>query len=137
VIEVSGKEAVVAFGSLLMRVPAVKLVNVGEEQLHEKVLIRKSNYGNIINDLNAKMANFNLSLDLRGQRAEEAIANLQKYIDEALLLGIRDVKILHGKGNGILREIIRDQLRAMPEVKKYSDEHIERGGSGITVVILK
>jgi DNA mismatch repair protein MutS2 len=137
VIEVSGKEAVVAFGSLTMRVQIEKLVNVGEEQLHEKILFRKSNYGNIINDLNAKMANFNLSLDLRGQRAEEAIANLQKYIDEALLLGVRDVKILHGKGNGILREIIRDQLRAMPEVKKYSDEHVERGGHGITVVILK
>jgi DNA mismatch repair protein MutS2 len=137
VIEVSGNEAIVGFGSLKMRLPVEKLVNVGEEELHQKVLMRKSNYGNILNDLNAKMANFKLSLDLRGQRAEEAVANLQKYIDEALLLGVRDVKILHGKGNGILREIIRDQLHAMPEVKKYSDEHVERGGSGITVVILK
>jgi len=137
VIEVLGKEAVVAFGSLKMRLPVEKLVNVGEEQLHEKVLIRKSNYGNIINDLNAKMANFSLSLDLRGQRADEAISNLQKYIDEALLLSAREVKILHGKGNGILREVIRDQLRATPEVKKYADEHVERGGSGITLVILR
>jgi len=137
VIEISGKEAVVAFGSLKMRVPIEKLVNVGEEQLHEKVLMRKRNYGNIINELNAKMTNFKLSLDLRGQRAEEAISNLQKYIDEALLLSAKEVKILHGKGNGILREIIRDQLHAMPEVKKYADEHVERGGSGITVVILK
>jgi DNA mismatch repair protein MutS2 len=83
------------------------------------------------------MANFKTSLDLRGQRAEEAISNLQKYIDEALLLSVRDVKILHGKGNGILREIIREHLGGMSEVKKYSDEHVERGGHGITVVILK
>ena len=137
VMEVLGKEAVVAFGSLKMRLPVEKLVNVGEEQLHEKVLIRKSNYGNIINDLNAKMASFSLTLDLRGQRADEAISNLQKYIDEALLLSAKEVKILHGKGNGILREIIRDQLRATPEVKKYSDEHVERGGSGITLVMLR
>lgn len=137
VLEVSGKDATVSFGSLKMRVKVDKLVNVGEEQLHQKALMRKSNYGNIINDLNAKMANFSLSLDLRGQRAEEAISNLQKYIDEALLLSVRDVKILHGKGNGILREIIREHLRGTPEVKKYSDEHVERGGHGVTVVILR
>ncbi len=137
VLEVSGNEAVVSFGSLKMRVPVERLVNVGEEELHQKVLMRKSNYGNIINDLNDKMANFKLSLDLRGQRADEAIPNLQKYIDEALLLSIKEVKILHGKGNGILREIIRDHLRAMQEVKKFMDEHIELGGHGITVVILK
>ena len=137
VLEVSGSEAVVSFGSLKMRVHVEKLVNVGEEELHQKVLMRRSNYGNIINDLNDKMANFKLSLDLRGQRADEATSNLQKYIDEALLLSIKEVKILHGKGNGILREIIREHLRAMQEVKKFMDEHIERGGHGITVVILK
>jgi DNA mismatch repair protein MutS2 len=83
------------------------------------------------------MQNFKLTLDLRGQRAEEAIPNLQKYIDEAILLSIKEVRILHGKGNGILRDIIRSQLRAIPEVKKFNDEHIEQGGHGITVVSLK
>lgn len=137
VIEITGNEAVVSFGSLTMRSPLDKLVNVGEEELHEKVLFRKSGYGNIINDLNDKLANFKLSLDLRGQRAEEASANLQKYIDEAILLRIKEVKILHGKGNGVLREIIREQLRGNSEVKKFSDEKLELGGHGITVVILK
>jgi len=137
VMEVSGKIAVVSFGNVKMRLPVEKLVNVGEEELHQKVLMRKSTYGNIINDLNAKMAHFKHTLDLRGQRADEAVANLRKYLDEALLLGIGEVKILHGKGNGILREIIREQLRGHSEVKKFKDEHIERGGSGITVVFLK
>jgi DNA mismatch repair protein MutS2 len=120
-----------------MKVPMAKLVNVGEEEYHEKVLFRKSSYGHIVNDLNAKMTNFKLSLDLRGQRAEEASAELQHYIDEALLLSIKEVKILHGKGNGILREVIRDQLRLNPEVKRYGDEKVEMGGTGITVVLLK
>lgn len=137
VVEIVGNEAVVSFGSLTMRSPVDKLVNVGEEELHEKVLFRKSGYGNIINDLNDKLANFKLSLDLRGQRAEEASANLQKYIDEAILLRIKEVKILHGKGNGVLREIIREQLRGNSEVKRFSDEKLELGGHGITVVILK
>jgi DNA mismatch repair protein MutS2 len=137
VIEIIGDDAVVSFGSVIMKTPLSKIVNVGEEELHQKVLIRRSNYGNIINEINAKMQNFKLTLDLRGQRAEEAIPNLQKYIDEAVLLSIKEVRILHGKGNGILRDIIRSQLRAIPEVKKFNDEHIEQGGHGITVVSLK
>jgi len=137
VIEITGNEAVVSFGSLTMRSPVDKLINVGEEELHEKVLFRKSGYGNIINDLNDKLANFKLSLDLRGQRAEEATVNLQKYIDDALLLSIKEVKILHGKGNGVLRELIREQLRGISEVKRFADEKLELGGHGITVVILK
>ncbi len=137
VIEIIGDDAVVSFGSVIMKTPLSKIVNVGEEELHQKVLIRRSNYGNIINEINAKMQNFKLTLDLRGQRAEEAIPNLQKYIDEAILLSIKEVRILHGKGNGILRDIIRSQLRAIPEIKKFNDEHIEQGGHGITVVSIK
>ncbi len=137
VIEIIGDDAVVSFGSVIMKTPLSKIVNVGDEELHQKVLIRKSNYGNIINEINAKMQNFKLTLDLRGQRAEEAMPNLEKYIDEAILLSIKEVRILHGKGNGILRDIIRTQLRAIPEVKKFNDEHLEQGGHGITVVSLK
>jgi DNA mismatch repair protein MutS2 len=137
VIEIIGDDAVVSFGSVIMKTPLSKIVNVGEEELHQKVLIRRSNYGNIINEINAKMQNFKLTLDLRGQRAEEAMPNLGKYIDEAILLSIKEVRILHGKGNGILRDIIRTQLRAIPEVKKFNDEHLEQGGHGITVVSLK
>jgi DNA mismatch repair protein MutS2 len=137
VIELSGGEAVVSFGSVVMKVPVAKLVNVGEEEYHEKVLFKKRSYGNILNDLNDKMANFKLSLDLRGQRAEEAATELRRYIDEAMLLSIKEVKILHGKGNGVLRDVIRDQLRLIPEVKRFGDEKIEMGGSGITIVILK
>jgi len=137
VVELSGKEALVSFGSVIMKIPVIKLVNVGEEEYHEKVLFRKRSYNHIVNDLNDKMTNFKLSLDLRGQRAEEASSEMQRYIDEAILLSIKEVKILHGKGNGILREVIRDQLRLNPEVKRFGDEKVEMGGTGITVVLLK
>ncbi|HPE85716.1 MAG TPA: Smr/MutS family protein, partial [Bacteroidales bacterium] len=73
----------------------------------------------------------------RGQRAEEALSTLEKYIDDALLLRIPEIKILHGKGNGILREAIRNFLKSMPEVQNYKDEDLERGGSGITAVRLR
>ena len=137
VIELAGGEAVVSFGSVMMRVPVAQLVNVGEEEYHQKVLMRRRSYGHIVDELNTKMTNFKLTLDLRGKRAEESIAELQKYLDDAMLLSIREVSILHGKGNGILRDIIREQLRGHPEVKQYHDEKVEMGGSGITVVILK
>jgi DNA mismatch repair protein MutS2 len=137
VVEISGQEALISFGSVIMKAPLKKLVNVGEEEYHQKVLIRRRSYNNIINELNEKMANFKLSMDLRGKRAEEAITLLRKYIDEAILLSIKEVKILHGKGNGILRDVIRDQLRNIPEVKNYKDEKPDFGGSGITIVILK
>jgi DNA mismatch repair protein MutS2 len=137
VIELAGGDAVVSFGSVMMRVPVVNLVNVGEEEYHQKVVMRRKSYGHIVDELNTKLTHFKLTLDLRGKRAEEAIAELQKYIDDAMLLSIKEVSILHGKGNGILRDIIREQLRGHQEVKQYHDEKVEMGGSGITIVILK
>ena len=88
-------------------------------------------------DINKKAANFNISIDLRGKRADEALAELQKYIDEAMLLSIKEVSILHGKGNGILRPIIREYLESIDEIKHYGDASLEQGGAGITRVTLE
>jgi DNA mismatch repair protein MutS2 len=137
VIEIAGNEAVVSFGSMMMRAPLSKLVNVGDEEYYQKVVIRRSNQQHIMNEINTRMANFNLKLDLRGKRADESAAELAKYIDEALLLSTKEVKIVHGKGDGILRKIVRETLSAIPQVVHFEDEHIERGGSGATIVRLK
>ena len=80
------------------------------------------------------MAHFKLSIDVRGKRADEALAEIQKYIDEAILLNIREVSILHGKGDGILRKVIRDYLKKTDEIEQFADEHVEKGGDGITLV---
>jgi len=77
---------------------------------------------------------FKPEIDIRGVRAEEAIMMVQNFIDDAILTQHKNLRILHGKGNGILREVIRQYLAAMDVVKSFGDEHIEMGGSGITTV---
>ena len=91
-------------------------------------------YQSFYDDLQLKLQQFELTLDLRGKRAEESHSLLQRYIDDAILLSIPEVRILHGKGNGILRQVTRDYLAGIKEVKKYADEALERGGAGVTVV---
>ena len=86
------------------------------------------------NDLHQKLTNFSLTLDLRGSRVDEALALLQRYIDDAVLLSIPEVQILHGKGNGVLRQVTRDYLRSQKEVQSAKDAPLEQGGSGITIV---
>ncbi len=78
-----------------------------------------------------------MQLDVRGKRGEEAVEMVRQYIDNAIVLNINEVKILHGKGFGILRNMIHDYLKSVSEVKQFKDEHVERGGQGITIVILK
>jgi DNA mismatch repair protein MutS2 len=91
-------------------------------------------YQSFYDDLQKKLSTFELTLDLRGKRAEETYSILQHYVDDAILLSIPEVRILHGKGNGVLRQVTRDYLASVKEVKRYSDESLERGGGGITVV---
>ncbi len=91
----------------------------------------------MVSDYNEKAAHFKLTLDVRGKSAEEAIVLVQKYLDDAYLLRIKEVNILHGKGEGILRKVIRDLLKELEEVDSFSDEHVERGGAGITCVRLR
>lgn len=102
-----------------------------------KAAHKKSGYSHITHDIHQKAANFDLSLDLRGKRADEALSLLQKYIDEAILLNMREISILHGKGFGILREVIREYLQSLDEIKQFGDAPLDMGGAGITKVVLK
>ena len=91
----------------------------------------------IADDLNEKASQFDLTLDLRGKRAEEALDATAKYLDEAKLLSIKNVELLHGKGNGILRHAIREFLSHQHDIEHFEDAPLEAGGSGITRVTLK
>ena len=75
-------------------------------------------------------------IDVRGQRAEEALRNVTELIDEAVMVEAKEVRILHGKGDGILRQIIREYLKTVDLIKSFGDEHIRLGGAGVTVVHL-
>jgi len=88
-------------------------------------------------DVMRKQSSFVTTLDIRGKRVEEVIPVLEQFIDDALLLGHSELKILHGKGEGVLRKVVRDHLKNVKQVVSLADEHVERGGQGITVVILK
>jgi DNA mismatch repair protein MutS2 len=127
--------ALVQFDSANVRVSPGMLRKANRSAIRsDKESIRQYAYNNIINDMNAKMENFRLTLDVRGKRAEEALTLVQRYVDEALLLNIAEVNILHGKGNGVLRDLIRQYLHGVNEVRSIADEELERGGNGITVV---
>ena len=80
--------------------------------------------------------NFHQDIDVRGMRGEEALQTVQDFLDDAYLMGVPRVRILHGKGNGILRQLIRQRLSHEPHVSHFQDEHVQFGGTGITVVDL-
>jgi DNA mismatch repair protein MutS2 len=82
------------------------------------------------------IAQFNPEIDVRGLRGEEALFEIEKYLDRALMMGFSNLKIIHGKGDGILRKLIRDYLRKYSQVTRMEDEHADRGGDGITYVYL-
>jgi DNA mismatch repair protein MutS2 len=137
VIDVIDDEAIIALNSIRFKTQLSRLEKVGKQLRTGSKISSGSSHRSVFNDLNDKLAKFNLQLDVRGKRGEEAIDLVTHYIDDAVLLNVREVRILHGKGFGILRTLIHDYLRTIPEVREFHDEHIERGGHGITVVILK
>ncbi len=85
----------------------------------------------------SKMMDFSPNLDLRGRRGEEVLPLIQTFIDEGYMLGVKNLRIVHGKGDGILREVTRNLLRSMSQVQKLEDEHADRGGAGVTLVTLR
>ena len=103
----------------------------------ENFVVQRNWQKGIAADLSEKAEHFDLTLDVRGKRAEEALDIVDKYLDEAKLLSIKEVSILHGKGNGILRQLIRQYLNTVPNVLSARDEHVQFGGAGITVVELE
>ena len=134
VLEISGNNLVVAFGQLrsIVKLDRVEVIS------HSEVKKTKENYttARINREINDRKLNFKPRIDVRGLRAEEGLQKIQEFIDEAIMVEARELHILHGKGNGILRELIRAYLKSEPAVKKFRDEHVQFGGSGITIVEL-
>jgi DNA mismatch repair protein MutS2 len=97
---------------------------------------KQSAFLSVIDELNEKRKTFKTQLDLRGERAEDALDKLSQFIDQARLLGEREISVLHGKGDGILKTIIRDYLKTNSEIKSFTSARIEFGGEGITMITL-
>ena len=138
VVELKGKKAVVESNSIRMTIPLSRLTGTKKTNFPvDKLSRQNSRFQSIYDDINEKRKTFNPTLDLRGQRADEALENLQHFLDDAQLLSEKELRILHGKGYGILKQIIRDYLQGNRDVRSYRSERLELGGDGITVVQLK
>jgi len=87
--------------------------------------------------ISRKRFSFKTQLDIRGMRGDEAMKAVAAYIDEAIMLGVNEVSILHGKGNGILRQLVRSYLKGIKEIESFADAHVEKGGAGITEIKFK
>lgn len=135
-IELSDKNAVVAFGQLITTLPVKNIEKVSNNEAKKIQREQKQPRSSFLSDLSERRLSFKPEIDIRGQRAEEAIANIQTFIDEAIMFEVGQLRILHGKGHGILKEMIRAYLKSEPMVASFQDEHVQFGGAGITVVQL-
>ena len=133
---IKGRKAQVAFGQILTMVEKEKLILVSNAEY--KKSIRPTQARTVLSvDISTRKLNFRDSVDVRGMRATEALEVVQDLVDDALMVGVGGVTILHGKGTGALQQEIRRYLRSIPEVESAKDEHADRGGAGITVVRFK
>ena len=133
VVEVSGKNATVIFGMLKSTVKTERLevTNAPKDNRQKAVtFVSKQTQDEVYE----KKLNFKQDIDVRGMRGDEALQAVTYFIDDAILLGMSRVRILHGTGNGILRTLIRDYLSGVPGISHFHDEHVQFGGAGITVV---
>ena len=146
---IDGKTATVIFGGMrtklkLNRLEYAATPSTSSQDSQEKTLSKNEemaerlrSYG-ISKETRKTMddhkQNFHQDLDVRGMRGDEALTAVQYFIDDAILVGMPRVRILHGKGNGILRQLIRQYLGSVPNVTQYGDEHVQFGGAGITIV---
>ncbi|MFN3315288.1 MAG: Smr/MutS family protein, partial [Raineya sp.] len=135
VLAIRGKDAEVLMGELHSFIKLNRLEKISRKIVknQQKEYAKKS----LGIDMNEKIANFSYQIDLRGKPAEIALTEVDKFIDDALLAGHSELRILHGKGDGILRKLIREHLRTYPQVSSFASEHADRGGDGITIVRMK
>ncbi|OUO00181.1 endonuclease MutS2 [Bacteroides clarus] len=137
VLEINGKNAVVAFGSIKTTVKLDRLERTNAQPKQADVSIKSTYISSQTQDsMYEKKLNFKQDIDVRGMRGDEALQAVTYFIDDAILVGMSRVRILHGTGTGILRTLIRQYLQTVPGVSHFADEHIQFGGAGITVVDL-
>ncbi|MDA9555334.1 endonuclease MutS2, partial [Pelobium sp.] len=131
VLEIAKDNLIVAFGELRSVVKKKRVIKVSSKEVPKAV----KQFGT--SSYTESAASFSPEIDLRGKRGEDALSELERYFDRAVMFGFSSFKIVHGKGDGILRKLVRNYLKKYPQVDKMEDEHADRGGDGITYVYLK
>ncbi len=138
VVMVSSKEIRVVIGNIASKMTPDKVERISANEFREasKKTVAPV-YEKVDPAITARKLNFSPELDIRGERLQNALDIVTHYIDDALMLSIGNVRIIHGKGTGVLHEELQRYLRTVPGVKTVSDEDIRQGGSGVTIVTLE
>ena len=133
---IDGKMATVIFGDMRTKMRAERLEPAEEQKKEEPKSAYTASSRMTRETIDSRRQQFHQDIDVRGMRGDEALNAVMYFIDDAILVGISRVRILHGTGGGILRTLIRDYLATVPNVSGFRDEHVQFGGAGITVVDL-
>lgn len=138
VIEIKKDNVVIALGQFKLPAKLNQLEIVSNNKI-KKENRNKNSYivSSTIEDIRERNLNFKREIDVRGMRGDEALQAVTYFIDDAIIVNVEQVRILHGTGTGILRELIRKYLKTIPAVSSFADEHVQFGGAGITVVKFK
>ncbi|MBR0501285.1 MAG: Smr/MutS family protein [Bacteroidales bacterium] len=135
VTQIAAKYISVSVGSIISKLAPGKVERISNQQYKEK---SRNTFRPVIHydseSISRRKLEFRPTIDIRGERLSDALEIVMHFIDDATMVGVGQVKILHGKGNGVLREEIRKYLRTVPAVKSFRDEAVQQGGAGITVV---
>jgi len=134
IIEIQDKQAIVAFGQMKSTVKLAKLEPISNTQLKKEAKKFESLGNGATDEVRQRKLTFKSEIDVRGMRGDEALQAVMYFIDDAVMVGVASVRILHGTGTGVLRQLIRQYLGTIHGVKSYKDEHVQFGGAGITVV---
>lgn len=136
VLDIQKGSATVAFGMIKSTVKLETLEYISKNQVKRETRSTTVSVA-ASDDLREKKLNFKQDIDVRGMRGDEALQAVMYFVDDAVLVGVSRVRILHGTGTGALRQMIRDYLRTAQGVRNFQDEHVQFGGTGITVVDLE
>ena len=134
ILAINKKDAVVRFGAIKSTVSLERLEPCDAPKSEKRAVSFLSSETQ--ENLHNKRLNFKSEIDVRGMRGEEAMLAVGYFIDDAIICGVRQVRILHGTGNGILRTLLRQYLSTLPAVESFRDEHVQFGGAGITIIEL-
>lgn len=138
VAKVSGNSVTLIIGNISSKMPAARVERISSNEFKaaSKQLPDKNRYQVLDSSIQERKLNFKPELDVRGERLSDALDIVAHYMDDAIMLNMTSVRIIHGKGTGVLREEIQKYLRAMPGVASVKDEQIQFGGTGVTIVTM-
>ena len=136
VAKVSAKAVVVIIGNISSKMPLDKVERITSNEFKSAVkeTARPTSTIKVDSSINERKLNFSTEIDVRGERLNDAVEKITRYVDDAIMLGVSTVRIIHGKGTGVLRDELQKLIRTMPGVASVRDEHIQFGGTGVTIV---